>query len=137
MFPENDFKKEYKGSLKGGYVMHGKGELTLKNGRIVSATWFNGVSSDHLERQLARIEQQFQENLPKEQEIVEPPEQDNNQDAQQQQFILQRIQFNKENNPESWLADLKELGLKSRALCARDPPDGILLKENQNWGTIH
>ena len=50
MFPENDFKKEYKGSLKGGYVMHGKGELTLKNGRIVSATWFNGVSSDHLER---------------------------------------------------------------------------------------
>ena len=32
IFPEDDFRKEYYGSVKNGCVLHGEGTLYLKNG---------------------------------------------------------------------------------------------------------
>ena len=33
IFPENDFRMEYRGACKNGNVMHGRGTLTLENGK--------------------------------------------------------------------------------------------------------
>ena len=42
IYPDEDFRKEYNGALKNGYVMHGKGTLTLKNGKQYTGEWIAG-----------------------------------------------------------------------------------------------
>ena len=43
IFPEDDFRKEYHGSVKSGCIMHGEGMLTLKNGKSFTGEWKNGT----------------------------------------------------------------------------------------------
>ena len=42
IFPEDDFRKEYNGSVKNGCVLHGEGTLHLKNGLTFFGEWVNG-----------------------------------------------------------------------------------------------
>ena len=45
IFPENDFRLEYRGDLKDGHIMNGHGTLTLKDGKTTyHGEWVNGVS---------------------------------------------------------------------------------------------
>ena len=42
IYPEDDFRKEYRGQVKDGYVLHGEGTLILKSGKEFSGTWEEG-----------------------------------------------------------------------------------------------
>ena len=57
-FPEDDFRKEYYGSVKNGCVLHGEGTLYLKNGRTFFGEWVNGGLSGR-SRELQREERQW------------------------------------------------------------------------------
>ena len=43
IFPENDFKMEYRGEVVNEHVMHGTGTLTLKNGAAYEGEWVAGT----------------------------------------------------------------------------------------------
>lgn len=49
IFPEDDVKLEYRGDVKDGCVMHGKGTLTLRSNHHLTYTgeWHDGVSANH------------------------------------------------------------------------------------------
>ena len=48
IFPEDDFRMEYRGELKDNNIPHGQGTLTLKGGSITfSGQWEDGVSTEN------------------------------------------------------------------------------------------
>ena len=49
IYPDEDFRKEYLGGLKNGYVMHGEGTLTLKNGKQYTGQWIAGSIAAYAE----------------------------------------------------------------------------------------
>ena len=48
-FPDDDFRREYTGTLANGQVMHGAGHLTLKNGKTYKGIWTNGLHEGFIE----------------------------------------------------------------------------------------
>ena len=47
IYPEDDFRMEYRGSVRDKNVMDGRGELMLKEGTVFTGVWVNGVSKEH------------------------------------------------------------------------------------------
>ena len=47
IYPEDDFRMEYRGSVRDMNIMDGNGELMLKDGTIFTGVWANGVSEKH------------------------------------------------------------------------------------------
>ena len=44
IFPENDFRMEYRGDIKDDHIMHGEGCLVLEDGKTeFTGVWVNGV----------------------------------------------------------------------------------------------
>ena len=46
IFSDEDFRKEYKGPVQNG-IPHGPGTLILKNGKIFTGEWVDGILSEH------------------------------------------------------------------------------------------
>ena len=45
LYPDDDFRMEYRGNLKEGRIPHGTGRLTLKNSEITfTGQWIDGKS---------------------------------------------------------------------------------------------
>ena len=47
IFPESDFRVEYRGQLKDRHIMHGQGTLTLRDGSTLSGEWNDGNCHQH------------------------------------------------------------------------------------------
>ena len=57
IYPEDDFRMEYRGSLKKGNIMHGRGTLTLRNRegseqKSYTGEWKDNVFVDEREKEL-------------------------------------------------------------------------------------
>lgn len=47
IYPENDWRAEYRGDTKDNCVPHGKGILLAKNGEEFKGEWVDGTSKEH------------------------------------------------------------------------------------------
>ena len=57
IFPETDFRLEYRGGLKNGNIMHGLGTLTLKQvGKTFTGEWVDGTCASY-KNEILGIEQ--------------------------------------------------------------------------------
>ena len=44
VFPETDYRVEYRGELKNDRIMNGEGILVLKDGSTITGDWIDGVN---------------------------------------------------------------------------------------------
>ena len=124
VFPESDFKLEYRGELKEGHIMHGLGTLTLRCNMTYTGNWENGESKEY-KLELLGIEQGqiFKE----EARLAKlKAETQSNKTASE----VEAFSFKRENSPEEWLQSLKVAEINIRAQEAKNPPE-ILNK--QQW----
>ena len=60
-YPESDFREEYTGKVKDGYIPHGQGTLKVKNSEeIFTGRWTDGVFEEKSE-EIERLEKTWKE----------------------------------------------------------------------------
>ena len=47
VYPDNDFRLEYRGDVKEGHVPDGEGRLTIKGNIAYSGQWNDGISAEN------------------------------------------------------------------------------------------
>ena len=55
IFPEDDFRIEYEGQRKDGYIMHGKGTLLVKLPKLWDGRRIGGTSWKHMSGMLSAL----------------------------------------------------------------------------------
>ena len=47
IFPDDEFRIEYRGEVRDRNIMHGKGSLIVRSGQKFEGDWTEGVSNEH------------------------------------------------------------------------------------------
>ena len=118
IFPENDYRIEYRGEMKDNRVLHGVGSLTVVNEKTYKSSWVENQSQEH-HLELAELESDMKQRKMKEAEAEKQKLEEYKKTANQMlmSFLLKE-------NATNWLTEFKKLDIDEGIKYALEHPFG-------------